>query len=85
MPGFVAAIGVAVLAVAYAIAGFSALHAITRNTGARTWLLASAWASVILLGWPLLFVAMFGVADSLFDLRGKVAARKPPFTPIQRN
>jgi hypothetical protein len=40
---------------------------------------------VILLGWPLLFVAILGVADSLFDLRGKVAARKPPFPPIQRN
>jgi hypothetical protein len=85
MPGFVAAIMVAVLSVAYAIVGFSVLHAISRNVGARTWLLAGAWVSVILLGWPLLFVALLGIADSIFDLRGKVAAKKPPFPPIQRN
>jgi hypothetical protein len=85
MPGFVAAIGVAVLAVAYSIVGFSALHALTRNARARTWILAGAWIGVILLGWPLLFVAMLGLADSVFDLRGKQAARKPPFPPLSRN
>lgn len=85
MPGFIAAIGVAVLALAYSIAGFSVLHAITRNAGARTWILAGAWVSVALLGWPLLFVAILGIADSVFDLRGKQAAKKPPFPPISRN
>ena len=85
MPGFVAAIAVSLLMVAFAIAGFSALHAITRNVNARTWLLAGAWFAVMLLGWPLLFVALLGIADTIFDLRGKVAARKPPFPPIQPN
>ncbi len=85
MPGFIAAIGVAVLVAAYSMAGFSVLHAITRNGRARTWILAGAWLSVMLLGWPLLFVALLGVADSAFNLRGKQAARKPPFPPIQRH
>jgi hypothetical protein len=85
MTGFIAAILVAVIAVAYSMAGFSALHAITRNVRARTWILSGAWTSVILLGWPLLFVAILGVADSAFDLRGKQAAKQPPFPPISRN
>jgi hypothetical protein len=85
MPGFVAAIAVAVLTVAYSIVGFSVLHGVTHNLGARTWLLAGAWAGVVLLGWPLLFVALLGIADSIFDLRGKFPARKPPFPPIQPN
>jgi hypothetical protein len=85
MPGFIAAIAIAVLTLAYSIAGFSALHAVTRNAGARTWILAGAWISVIVLGWPLLFVAILGIADSVFDLRGKQAAKKPPFPPISRN
>ncbi len=84
MPGFVAAIAIAVLAVAYSIAGFSTLHAITQNVRNRTLILAGTWIGVILLGWPLLFVALFGIADSIFDLRGKVAARRPPHPPIQR-
>lgn len=85
MPGFIAAIAIAVLSVAFSIAGFSVLHALTRNAGARTWILAGAWISVMLLGWPLLFVAILGIADSVFDLRGKQAAKQPPLPPIQRN
>jgi hypothetical protein len=85
MPGFIAAIAVAVLSVAYAIVGFSVLHAITQGFAARTWILAGAWIGVVLFGWPLIFVALFGIADSIFDLRGKAAARKPPHPPIQRN
>lgn len=85
MPGFLAAIAVAVLLVAYAVVGFSVLHAITRGVGARTWILAGTWIAVILFGWPLLIIALLGIADSIFDLRGKAAARKPPFPPIQPN
>jgi hypothetical protein len=85
MPGFIAAIAVAVLTVAYSIVGFSALHGLTRNAGARTWILAGAWIGVMLLGWPLLFVAILGIADSVFNLRGKLAAKKPPFPPIKQN
>lgn len=85
MPGFIAAIAIAVLAVAFAMAGFSTLHAITRNASARTWILAGAWASVILLGWPLLFVAIIGIADTFFNLRGRMSAQQPPFPPISRN
>lgn len=85
MPGFVAMIAVAVLMVAYSMVGFSVLHAITRGINARTWILAGAWFSVLVLGWPLLFVALLGIADSIFNLRGKVAAKTPPHPPIQPN
>jgi hypothetical protein len=83
LPGFIAAIVVAVLTVAHAILGFAVLHAITRGIGARIWLLVTSWVGVMLFGWPLVFIAILGIADSLFDLRGRVAARKPPVPPIQ--
>lgn len=84
MPGFIAAIAISVLTVAYALAGFSVLHAITQGRGARIWILAGTWLAVILFGWPLIFVALFGIADSIFDFRSR-ASRKPPFPPIQTN
>lgn len=85
MPGYLAAIAIAVLLVAYAMVGFSVLHAITRGVGARTWILAGTWVAVVLFGWPLLIVSLLGIADTIFDLRRKQAARKPPFPPIQPN
>lgn len=85
MPGFIAAIAVAVLLIAYSIVGFSVLHAITRNARARTWILAGTWIAVLLLGWPLLFIAMFGLADSIFNLRDRFGAQQPPIPPMQRN
>ena len=84
-PRLVASIVIGVLTVAYGMVGFAVLHAITRSASARIWILMAVWLSVLLLSWPLFFVALFGIADTLFDLRGKVAARKPPFPPIQRN
>ncbi len=85
MPGFIAAIAVAVLLIAYSIVGFSVLHAITRNARARTWILAGTWIAVLLLGWPLLFIAMFGLADSIFNLRDRFGAQQPPIPPMKRN
>ncbi len=85
MAGFLGAIGVAVLLVAYSIVGFSVLHGITRGVRARGWILAGVWIAVLLLGWPLLIVAMLGLADTVFNLRSRSAARKPPFPPISRN
>jgi hypothetical protein len=85
LPGYVAVIAVSVFLLAFSIAGFSVLHAITRNLRNRTLVLAGAWISVPVLQFlPLLFVALLGIADSIFDLRGKVAARRPPHPPIQR-
>jgi hypothetical protein len=53
-----------------------------RNRGL---ILAGAWLSVPILQFlPLLAVALLGIADSIFNLRGKVAARRPPHPPIQR-
>lgn len=85
MAGFSAAIVIAVLTLAYAILGFAVLHTITRRIGARIWVLLAAWLSVMIFGWPLVFVALLGVADAFFDLRGRFAPRAPPSPPLQRN
>lgn len=83
--GLIAAIAMSVFLVAYAVLGFSVLHAITRGMNARMPLLIATWLAVAIIGWPLLIVAILGMTDSIFDLRGRMAARKPPFPPIQPN
>ena len=43
----------------------------------RVLLLSSAYATLIL-AWPLLAFAMLGLADTAFDIRGRVARRRGP-------
>jgi hypothetical protein len=40
--------------------------------------LAGTYAAVIFLGWPVLAVALIGLADTAFDFRGRVAGRRGP-------
>ena len=58
---------------AYAILGFAVLHAITRGIGGRAFVLGGAYAAVIVFGWPVLAMALLGLADTAFDIRGRVA------------
>lgn len=82
LAGFAAAIVIAVLIVAYAIAGFAILHWITRNVSGRTWILAGIWLAVMVFGWPLLFVAILGMTDPIFNLRARFG-KAPPAPPVQ--
>jgi hypothetical protein len=81
-PGLISAIFVAVLTYAHSLLGLAVLHTITQGIAGRTLLLALAWASLIV-GWPLLFAAMLGIADQIFNLRGRFAAKRPPLPPHQ--
>ena len=72
----------AALLMAFAILGFAVLHAITRGISSRLLVLGAIYAAVIIFGWPMLAIALFGLADTAFDIRGRVARRRgPPANP----
>jgi hypothetical protein len=78
--GILSMVFAASLVMAFAIMGFAVLHAITRGMGSRTLLLAGAYVTVVLAGWPLLVMALLGLSESALDLRGRLARRRGPPT-----
>ena len=78
LPGIAGHVGVIVLSVGlavFALAGFALAHDMTRGWGMRGFALGLLYALTFVIGWPMIFVAMAGLADTLFDLRSR---RKPP-------
>jgi hypothetical protein len=57
------------------------MHAITRGMGSRPFALGGLYAAVIIFGWPILLLSMLGLADTAFNLRGRVAAKRNNSTP----
>jgi hypothetical protein len=83
MPGLAGTMGgivAAALITAYAILGFAVLHAITRNVGGRSFILAGAYLAALIIGWPVLVMTLLGLADAIFDFRKRVGAGTPPAT-----
>jgi hypothetical protein len=74
LPGIIAIVSgffAATLLLAYAILGFSIIHGATRGFPSRILVLTAMWLSVFLIGWPIVLVAMIGLADSFFDFRAR--------------
>ena len=81
MPGTLGAAGAIVsgaFIMAYAMLGFAVLHEITRNLGIRPLVLTAAYFVVIAAIWPVFFMTILGLADSIFDFRRGVSAGRPP-------
>ncbi|MBB6307094.1 DUF2232 domain-containing protein [Xanthobacter tagetidis] len=78
MLGLAASVAAATLILAFALAGFALVHALTRGHTARVLVLSGVWATSLMLGWPLLAMAALGLADALFDLRARVSTPKGP-------
>jgi hypothetical protein len=76
LPGMIARLFVATLALAFTIVGFVFLHAATRGMTGRAALLTGAYGVVVILGWPALIVALLGVVDTLFRWRARTG--NPP-------
>lgn len=80
--GILSGVLAASLFLAYTLLGLAVLHAITRSVGGRAFVLAGTYSALVILGWPALFMSFLGLADALFDLRGRVAGRHgPPSAP----
>lgn len=69
----------AALVMGYAFIGFAVLHTLTQATAMRGLWLGSSYAVVMVFGWPLLVIALIGIADAVFGFRQrKIQQIKPP-------
>ncbi len=81
--GIFAGVAAAALLIAFGVLGFAVLHALTETMQSRGFVLGGTYAAVLVFGWPVLAMALLGLADMFFDLRGRAAARRQagPRTP----
>jgi hypothetical protein len=80
--GFIAASFAASLITVFAIVGLAVMHAITRGIASRPLILAALYISIVpLAGLPLLLAALLGLAESVLNIRARIAASRPPPPP----
>lgn len=77
-PGLGAAVVAATLGFAFALGGFAMVHALTRGQSLRIFILTGLWTASAMLGWPLLLLALLGVADALTDIRLRLGSGAAP-------
>jgi hypothetical protein len=65
-----------VLAIAYVFAGLGVVHALLRRYAGRIFVLVPAYV-LLLLGWPVVLLAVCGIVDQWFGLRSRFAAAAP--------
>ncbi|MGE0750063.1 MAG: DUF2232 domain-containing protein [Variibacter sp.] len=66
------------LLMAYCLLGLAILHALTLGRPSRGLILGSTYAMIVIFGWPILVMAMIGVADTFFDLRSRAGPKSGP-------
>jgi hypothetical protein len=83
LTGIASSILGASLFVAYVLLGLAVLHAITLGLTGRGFMLTGAYVTIGLFGWPILMMALLGLAESLLAVRGRLARRRgPPAAPV---
>ncbi len=70
----------AALVMGYAFIGFAVLHTLTQATAMRGLWLGSSYAVVMVFGWPLLVIALIGIADAVFGFRQRKIQQPPPIS-----
>lgn len=78
LPGVIGSIFVAGLLTAYALLGLAVIHTLTRSLSGRGFILGGLYGGIAILGWPLLFMSLLGLADTRLDLRARMPRRGPP-------
>jgi len=78
--GILASVLTAALVIVFGALGLAVLHAITQGMNARGFVLAGAYAAVVVFGWPVLALAVLGLIESLANLRARFA--RPPPAPL---
>jgi len=73
--GIAAGFFTATLILAFSILGLSVIHGASRAFPGRFFILTGVWLSIFTIGWPLLFVAVMGLIDTIVDIRARYAAR----------
>jgi len=83
--GFIAASFAASLITVFTFVGLAVMHAITRRIASRPLMLAALYVSIVpLAGLPLLLASLLGLAESVLNIRARVAASRPPPPPYSR-
>jgi predicted membrane protein DUF2232 len=83
--GFIAASFAASLITVFAIVGLAVMHAITRGIAIRPLMLAVLYISIVpLAGLPLLLASLLGLAESVLNIRARIAASRPPPPPYSQ-
>ncbi len=78
LTGTVASVFAISLFTAYAVLGFAVLHIVTLGFAARPFLLGIIYAAATAIYWVAFGIALIGLADTAFDIRGRVSARRGP-------
>jgi hypothetical protein len=81
LPAMLAQIVTAALTMAYALTGFAVLHTLTLALKRRALWLSGTYAIVAVVGWPVLAIAVLGVADAIFGFRQRYLQGRPPPIP----
>src|SRR5436190_1348052 len=76
--GTVSGAGAASLVMVYAVLGLAVLHSITRGMGHRALALTGVYAAALVLAWPLLLISPVGLAETVFNIRVRIARRRGP-------
>jgi hypothetical protein len=69
------------LIMAYALTGFAVLHTLTLALKSRAFLLGCSYAIVVMFVWPVLLMAVVGLADAAFGFRRRYLQQRPPPLP----
>jgi hypothetical protein len=76
--GILSGAGAASLVMVFAILGLAVLHSVTRGMSSRTLVLAGVYAAAVVLAWPLLLLSIVGLAETMFNIRLRIARRRGP-------
>jgi hypothetical protein len=71
----------AALMMAYAFTGFAVLHTLTLAMKSRALWLGCTYAVVVVFSWPILVMAVLGLADAIFAIRRRYLQGRPPPLP----
>jgi hypothetical protein len=76
--GIVSGIFTATLLLAYAVLGFAVVHVLTATVTGRGFMLTGLYFMVGLFGWPIMFLSLLGLAETIASLRARAIARRGP-------
>jgi len=81
LPALLAKVIASALMLAYAFTGFAVLHTLTLTFKSRAFWLGSTYVMVVMFSWPVLLIAVLGLADAVFGLRIRYLRSRPPPLP----
>ena len=66
-----------ILLVPFFYLGLAVVHTFARDSRYRGWMLIATYGSMLILGWPVVLVAMLGLFEQGLGLRRRIAGNPP--------